>query len=220
MTNNEEYDKLFEHDFDGIREYDNPLPGWWKHLFTASVVFSFFYILYYHVGVGPSIEEKYEMEQTAYIEKQLELLGAIEPTNEYIVEYMNKPQWMQGMAGVFRGNCAQCHANDGGGNIGPNLTDDYWKNVTEPEDIYRVIANGIPGTQMAAWSDRLMDKQIIVLAAYVASLRGTTPAAPKEPEGSEIPPWPTLEEVKTSTGADEGDGSAMNTAGTDTAPGT
>jgi len=200
---NPEYDKLFDHDFDGIQEYDNPLPGWWSWLFIASIVLSVCYIAYYHIGVGPSVQDSYQAEVASYYEELLAELGNIQPDNASIVRLMNNEDMMSAMGGVFRGSCAQCHADDGGGNIGPNLTDDYYKNVTEPADIYSVIADGIEGTSMPAWSQRLREPQMILLAAYVASLRDTTAAAGKEPEGSRIDPWPPLEQFESESTGEE-----------------
>ena len=211
-----EYQKFFEHDYDGIQEYDNPLPGWWTLLFWGSVIFSCFYAFYYHVGTGPSLEDKYQAAVASNVEKLLAQAGDIAPDDATIVRLMDDDKIMSSMAGLFRGNCAQCHANDGGGNVGPNLTDEHYVNVSRPEDIYDIIANGIPGTSMPAWGNRLREPQMILLAAYVASLRGTTPAAPKEAEGSVIPPWPEPEPAEESASEDaQADRTAPAISGTD-----
>jgi cytochrome c oxidase cbb3-type subunit 3 len=195
-----EYDKFFEHEHDGIREYDNPLPGWWNWLFVASIVFSIWYFVYYHIGVGPSIHERYDAAAVAQLERQLGSFGTLNPDDVTIMRLLaEKPEMIQALGGMFRGNCAQCHEPDGGGNIGPNLTDDHWKNVRKPADIYTVIAEGIAGTSMPAWKNRFREPQMILLSAYVVSLRGTTPDAPREPEGQVIDPWPTLEELAPET---------------------
>lgn len=188
----EEEDALTDHDYDGIQEFDNPLPGWWKWLFVVTIVFSGFYWLYYEIGVGPSVEDNYESEKVAYVRRMVEQLGEIHPDDNTIMSFAQKQEWMSAMAGVFVGNCAQCHANDGGGNIGPNLTDDNYKNITRPQDIFNVITNGVPGTAMVARGNQMSPEEIILLSAYVASLRGTTPAKPKAAEGAPIEPWPAM----------------------------
>jgi len=177
------------HHYDGISEFDNPLPGWWKWLFYASIAFSVVYIMYYHIGPGPDTEEKYLASVASHVEAQLALLGELNADNETILTFSSNEEWMSAMGGVFRGNCSQCHASDGGGNVGPNLCDDFYKNVKEPTDIFNVIANGIEGTQMTAWADRFKEPQMILLSAYVVALRDTTPSAPKAPEGTEIATW-------------------------------
>lgn len=192
-----EHNKLFEHDYDGIREYDNPLPGWWKWLFIASIIFSGAYLFYYQFGTTtPTIISKYDAQVAAYYEGQLERLGITEADGPTIVRLMEDADMMAAMAGMFQGNCAQCHRADGGGNIGPNLTDEQWKNVTTPIDIFNVITKGVPGTAMTPWERRLREPQRLLLAAYVASLRGSNPGNAKAPEGKVIPPWPEATEVE------------------------
>jgi len=191
---NDDYDKLMDHNYDGIEEYDNPLPGWWRWLFILSIAFSVLYFMYYHMGVGPTVQDKYQAQVTAFYEKQLAVLGVSEPTDEAIIRLSNDEAMMDAVSRMFQGNCGQCHRADGGGNIGPNLTDDSWKNVETPEDIFGVIKNGVPGTAMTAWDYRFRDAQIILLAAYVTSLRGSDPPNAKGPEGRPIPPWPEAPE--------------------------
>ncbi|MEK7370666.1 MAG: cbb3-type cytochrome c oxidase N-terminal domain-containing protein, partial [candidate division NC10 bacterium] len=53
-------DRLLDHEYDGIEEYDNPLPGWWVWVFWATIVFSGVYVAFYHVGPGPSVIGQYE----------------------------------------------------------------------------------------------------------------------------------------------------------------
>lgn len=182
-------ERLTDHDYDGIQEFDNPLPGWWTWLFVGSIAFSLAYVAWYHIGLGPSIHDRYEAQVAAHVERQLAQLGDIQPDNATILDFVERDDWMQAMGGIFRGTCAQCHAADGGGSIGPNMTDDHYRWVRQPSDIVGIIRSGIPGTSMPAFGDRFRDPQIILLAAYVASLRNTTPAAPKAAEGDRIPPW-------------------------------
>lgn len=188
-----QFDQLMNHEYDGIREYDNPLPFWWVWMWAASVVFSVGYAAWYHVGKGASVLEKYEVAKTVHIEKQLAGLGEIRADDATILRLMLDESMMEAVGGMFRGNCAQCHGNEGGGNIGPNLTDDAFKNITAPADLYTVIADGIPGTSMPAWSQRLREPQMILLASYVAHLRGTNPTVSIEADGSSIPPWSDFE---------------------------
>ncbi|GBE30482.1 Cbb3-type cytochrome c oxidase subunit CcoP2 [bacterium BMS3Bbin04] len=56
-------DELLDHNYDGIREFDNDLPGWWTWLFILSIIFSFFYMAYFHVlGAGDSSQVKFMKE--------------------------------------------------------------------------------------------------------------------------------------------------------------
>ena len=78
---------------------------------------------------------------------------------------------------VFLTNCQSCHGPDGSGVVGPNLTDDYYKNVKKITDIAEVIKNGAAGGSMPAWKTRLHPNEVILMAAYVAGLRGRTSRA-------------------------------------------
>jgi cytochrome c oxidase cbb3-type subunit 3 len=165
------YEEFFRHDHDGIMEFDNPLPGWWRWLFIGSIAFSVAYVVYYHGGEGATIAEAYDTEVVAHLEQQLASLGTIAADDATIMRLTaEKADMIAAMGGMFRANCAPCHRDDAGGNIGPNLTDDHWKNVKAPADIFRVVSEGVPGTAMASWKSRFREPQIILLAAYVASL--------------------------------------------------
>ena len=81
--------------------------------------------------------------------------------------------------------------------MGPNLCDDNFKNIKELTDIVKVINNGVGAGAMPAWANRFGHKNDIVLvSAYVASLRGSQPKSPKAPDGVPIPPWPKLDTSK------------------------
>jgi cytochrome c oxidase cbb3-type subunit 3 len=167
-------------------------------------------VLYYHIGVGPDLQDKYEAEKLAFVRNLVEQMGDVQPDNATIMKFASNSDWMSAISGVFVGNCAQCHANDGGGNIGPNMTDDNYKNIKEPADFFKVISNGVPGTAMVGKSNQFSPQEIILLSAYVASLRGTTPANPKAPEGATIAPWPT----PAAEGAEAGESNAKSNRGT------
>jgi cytochrome c oxidase cbb3-type subunit 3 len=185
-----ERDVLFDHAYDGIMEYDNPMPGWWVWLFVGSIVFSGLYALYYHVGVGPSIYDKLEAERAAYGQQLIERYGQLEADEQTIATMMQEENVMNSMASLFKGKCAQCHAADGSGGVGPNLTDDYYINVNNLTDIARILTNGVEGKGMPAWEGQFSETQIVLMSAYVAYLRETDPGAGKQAEGEEIPEWP------------------------------
>lgn len=191
--NRTDYDQVLNHEYDGIREYDNPTPGWWNWLFALSVMFSVVYWAWYHVGTeSSSIQQDWEAAQVAEFQKIFGKLGTLSPDEPTIVKMMGDTQMLAVARGIFLGNCAACHARDGGGITGVNLTDDTYKNVRTLADFYTVITKGANNQAMPAWENRLSANERIILAAYAASLRGTTPATPKAPEGDIKPPaWPT-----------------------------
>ncbi len=183
--------ELTDHEYDGIQEYDNPLPGWWSLVFFLSVVFALAYGVHYHLGGdGASVEDEYSAQAAEVFEMRFAELGELQPDRATLLTYMNDPQWLAVGQAVFRANCVSCHGSNAQGDIGPNLTDDQWKNVDAIEDIARVIADGAGNGSMPAWRNRMSHvNQIVLTAAYVASLRGSGPAEPRAPEGDTIPMW-------------------------------
>lgn len=188
--NRDDEAKILDHDYDGIQEYDNPLPRWWTWLFWGTVFFSIPYWMYYTIGVGETLDQAYEAETAAFYASLVERLGDIEPDESTILRLSLDAGFMTTGRSLFRANCAVCHGQDGGGGTGPNLTDDSYLHVKKLEDIYRVLHDGVESKGMPSWS-RLGTPQLVVLSAYVAGLRGSSPAAPLPPQGDRIPPWPS-----------------------------
>jgi cytochrome c oxidase cbb3-type subunit 3 len=189
MAQDQERDKLFDHEYDGIREYDNPMPKWWIYIFLGTAIFCYPYIIYYHFGQGPSVHDQLEAERQAYAQQLLATYGDLQPDESTLVQYMHDDVAMTGMAGLFKGKCAQCHLADGSGSVGPNLTDDRWIHVKQITDIADILTEGKAGKGMPAWGDRLTQTQIVLLSSYVAQL-SAKPVPGKEPQGDPIAPWP------------------------------
>ncbi len=183
---------LLDHNFDGIQEYDNPMPGWWKWMFVATIVFSVAYWPYYHFGApGRSVSDRFNVAMAENMRLQFAELGDLKSDEPTLLRMMADPGWVAFGESIYKANCASCHGVDGGGIVGPNLTDDVYKSVRQPIDLLHVIQYGAAAGAMPAWQNRLHLNEQILVAAYVASLRGKTSQSPKGPEGSEIPPWPT-----------------------------
>ena len=196
--------KLTDHSYDGIQEYDNPMPGWWVWLFVATVVFSGVYWLYFETGVADrSIFDDYRKHQDLVMQTKFGELGELKLDAETLLKYSSDPKeakWLAVGKSTFVTNCASCHGIDGGGGIGPNLTDDHWKGVRSIGDIANVIKNGANNGAMPAWGTRFNHPNILVLtSAYIASLRGSTPTNPKAPEGTVIGPWATTDASPSTT---------------------
>ena len=185
--------RLLDHEYDGIREYDNPTPGWWHAIFAGSIVFAFFYLLYWHGNPdAPSIQQSWKTAQVMEFQKIFGAMGELTPDEPTILKMMDDRRMMEVAAGIFASNCAACHGKDAAGMDGsvcPNLTDDSWKNVKVLTDIYKVISKGANNGAMPAWENRLQSNERVILAAYIATLRDH-PRAGRAPEGNVIPPWP------------------------------
>lgn len=176
----EESDIVMDHDYDGIKELDNNLPPWWLYGFYLTILFAFGYMIYYHVLDGDDQKQEY-LAEVALAKKQI---AAYEATQEKVdMSSLAEGDNAQGKK-LYKRNCAVCHAVDGGGKIGPNLTDDYWILGGSVEDVFNTISEGgRAGKGMIAWKNSFSSQDRQMLAAYVKSLRGTTPAEPKDPQG-------------------------------------
>ncbi len=206
------------HSFDGIHEDDHPVPGWWKWIFIGTIAFGVLYLPYRHLGApGRSVLERYEVALAENMRLQFAEIGDLRPDEATLVRMMNDRRWVRVGQSVYRAHCVSCHGIDGGGVVGPNLTDDHYKNVRTIEDILRIVQYGAAAGAMPAWRDRLHLNEQILVSSYVASLRGTTPSSPRGPEGNVIPPWPEeiveedIDDADPDAGGDAGP--EANTAG-------
>lgn len=187
---NQSNGQLSDHEYDGIREFDNPTPGWWHLLFFLTIVFSVLYFAFYTFSpLAPTIQDQWARERTRELKREFALMGELKPEEGIILKLASNPSVLGNARALFGSNCVACHAADGGGIVGPNLCDDSYKNAKNIMDLYSVITNGAANGAMPAWK-MLTESERVQLAAYVASLRGTRPANPKAPEGDVIPPWP------------------------------
>jgi len=84
---------------------------------------------------------------------------------------------------IFSTNCAICHGDKGQGNIGPNLTDEYWLHGGRYPQIFKTIFNGVPDKGMLSWKKTLKPEDIRKVASFVYSLKGSNPPTPKAPQG-------------------------------------
>lgn len=174
--------RLLEHDADGIQELDNLLPRWWVWLFWMCNVFGFIYMLYYHgLGLGDSQASSYIKEAKAGDEIKNSALASFEANIASLKPSEDKAALEDGRR-VFTTYCAPCHRADGGGLVGPNLTDDYWIHGSKYEDNVKTIINGVPAKGMLTWRGVLKPQEIECVASYIYTLRGSNPPNPKAPE--------------------------------------
>lgn len=89
---------------------------------------------------------------------------------------------------IFVARCVQCHGKFGEGNIGPNLTDDYWLHGAGISDIVKTVKYGVPAKGMISWRGELKPDEILKVASYVVTLHGTNPPNPKAPQGELVKP--------------------------------
>jgi cytochrome c oxidase cbb3-type subunit 3 len=183
--------QLLDHEYDGIREYDNPLPRWWVGMFWATIVFAALYLMNVipGLGAGRGWIANYEREMSA-AQARAAAAEAEHPTHEMTEDVVfgfehDAAALAEGKT-TFTTTCAACHRPDGGGNIGPNLTDDFWLHGDRPAELVHTITNGYPDKGMPAWGPALTPEQVGHVAAYILTLHGMHPREPKAPQGERL----------------------------------
>ena len=173
------------HDFDGIEELDNPTPPWWRLMFVISVIFGIVYIWRYEIAeTAPGQIEELEIATIrAEIAKNEYLAKAANLIDENSVVMLGDASDLDAGKTIFIQMCAACHGEDGGGLVGPNLTDAYWIHGGKINDIFATIKYGVPEKGMKSWKDDYSPKQIAQLASYIKSIQGQQCATPKAPQG-------------------------------------
>ena len=176
---------LLEHDYDGIKELDNNLPPWWVYLFYACIIFAVVYLVRFEImgADNQEMELKKEMAQ-AQIDIAEYKKTAPDLMDEKTVTLLTDPADLAAGKAIFTTNCVACHRADGGGQIGPNLTDDQWILGGGIKNVFHTLVNGgRDGKGMISWKGTLKPKEMQEVASYVLSLKGSNPKDPKAPEG-------------------------------------
>lgn len=184
-----EHDQLLDHEYDGIREYDNPLPRWWVWIFAGSFWFSVGYFVHYHLsGNGQSVAAAYEAD-VAEAREQAAKTSLAEPVSEdSLGKLMADAALMRDTKALFGLRCSPCHGDKAQGLIGPNLTDAAWLHGNGTlVDIFGVINDGVLAKGMPAWSKQLSPIEVRKLAAFVGTQRGKSIPG-KPPEGTVVTP--------------------------------
>lgn len=181
----EEHEIILDHNYDGIQELDNNLPPWWIYGFYASIIFAVVYLVRFHVFNDYDQATEYE-QAVAVANKEIEewKKTAKDLVDVNTVVLLTDASDLNAGKAVFTENCVACHKADGGGGIGPNLTDEYWILGGGIKNVFHTISEGgREGKGMVPWKQDLKPSVIAQVASYVLSLQGTTPAEPKEAEG-------------------------------------
>ncbi|MEM0940095.1 MAG: cbb3-type cytochrome c oxidase N-terminal domain-containing protein [Bacteroidota bacterium] len=172
------------HEYDGIRELDNRLPPWWLYGFYATIVFSAIYLFRFYFLNVPTQQEEFQAEMTrAKEEVQVYLASLDNLIDESNVSLMKDEMDLNAGKAIFEQNCAVCHMADGGGGVGPNLTDQYWLHGGDMPAIFSTIKYGVLSKGMISWESQLSPKKMQQVSSYIYMMEGITPANPKEPQG-------------------------------------
>ncbi|MDP3463547.1 MAG: cbb3-type cytochrome c oxidase N-terminal domain-containing protein [Bacteroidales bacterium] len=169
---------LSNHEYDGIRELDNDLPPWWKWLFILCIVFAIFYMVRLWVFRSDDLIQKKEFDN------EMANVKTVKPTETFEMVLLTDNVSLEAGKETWLKICAVCHLADGGGLVGPNMTDNYWIHGNTVENMFATITNGVIEKGMIPYKDQLSPKQRIEVISYIQEvLVGSTPAVPKEPQG-------------------------------------
>lgn len=189
LTGNKPIEKegeiILDHNYDGIKELDNELPPWWVWMFYATIIFGVVYLVRFHIVGDYDQELEYEQEVAAAnlaIEEYKKTAKDLVDVNT--VELLTDAADLSAGKAIFETTCVACHMADGGGGIGPNLTDEHWILGGGIKNVFNTISEGgRDGKGMVAWKQTLKPVEMAQVASYVLTFQGTTPANPKAPEG-------------------------------------
>lgn len=161
---------LLDHDYDGIQEYDYPLPSWWVGTFILTIFIGIPYLAYYNFLGGPSQQQTLDKEMAVIraVRAEQAKKNAIFRLDDYKkLASSSKGKKMGAM--VFEDNCVACHEVGGKGDIGPNLTDSYWLNIKEvtPESLYKVVKVGVEDNGMPAWGEEISNDEIMSVVGHL-----------------------------------------------------
>jgi len=187
----EEVDIDLGHDYDGIRELDNVIPPWFTTAFILTILFAGGYLYRYYIArSAPMQVEEYnialakaDLEHEAYLATQA---NAIDEKNVMVMTGAD----LEAGKKTFITICAACHRPDGGGQVGPNLTDAYWIHGGGLKNVFTTIKYGVPDKGMISWKEQLSPMQMAQVANYILTLAGTNPPDPKEKQGTLYTPEP------------------------------
>jgi len=178
---------LLDHEYDGIRELDNNLPRWWVWLFYITIIYAAVYLVYYHVTRSGSLQAaEYDQEMKAGALIKNAAMGKFEADISSLTPSTDAVLLENGRQ-TYAKFCAPCHRVDGGGLVGPNLTDDYWIHGSNFTDSVKVIWDGVPAKGMITWKTVLKPDEIYSVASYIYTLRGAKLATPGKPPENQTP---------------------------------
>lgn len=183
-------DHLLEHSYDGIQEFDNPMPRWWVYLFWATIIFSilyFFNVPGFGIGKGRIADYDRDIAAAASADAKRKAAQPAGASGEQLTAMTKDASVVALGKQVFGQNCAACHRADAGGQIGPNLADDYWLHGGTLEQIHKTVVDGVLEKGMPPWGKVLKPNQLDAVVAYIYTLRGTNPPNPKAPQGDLVP---------------------------------
>jgi cytochrome c oxidase cbb3-type subunit 3 len=182
-----QYEDKVLHELDGIKEYDNAMPGWLMAIWWGSLIFSAAYLIFYALSFGEgSMEAEFRGQTQAALADTQTYFDAnplVPPSPAELLAGVKDPAVVQAGATRFGKTCASCHGEKAQGLIGPNLTDDRWIHGGSVEQVFQSVAKGWPAKGMPPWGRVLRPEELSALVSYVRSLQGSNPPNARPGEG-------------------------------------
>ncbi len=178
---------LLDHDYDGIQELNHPLPSWWNAIFYICVAFAFGYFVYYQLMGGPTLKDEFKKDYRKVAAAKEEFRKANAVFNQEFYDKVVAQDGVNNGKLVYEINCMPCHMEGGRGDVGPNLTDNYWLLAKgTPETIHKVVFGGSEENGMPAWGETLKPEEIYQVISYVMTFKNTFVEGGKEPQGEKV----------------------------------
>jgi cytochrome c oxidase cbb3-type subunit 3 len=148
-------------------------------------VFAFIYFFLfqvYDIGKNPTQEYAAELQAAGFAKTERLKTAAASVDEASVVQLADATSLAAGKA-IFISKCVACHGNNGEGNVGPNLTDDYWIHGGTVNEMFKTVKYGVPAKGMVPWQGILKPEEMQDAVSYIMTLHGTNPANAKAPQG-------------------------------------
>lgn len=184
------FDDKVLHELDGIKEYDNPMPGWLMAIWWGSLLFAAGYLIFYALNFGEGTMEAEYRQQTAQAVAEVQAYfnahPIVPPSPAKLLAGAANPAVLDAGAARFAKSCSPCHGEHAQGLIGPNLTDDRWLHGGSVEQVFQTVAKGWPSKGMPPWGRAMRPEELAALVSYLRSVQGSNPANPRPAEGDVV----------------------------------
>jgi cytochrome c oxidase cbb3-type subunit 3 len=178
---------LLDHDYDGIRELDNPLPKWWLYSFYLTIIFAVPYYVAHTFMDADSINDEFKQDVasvTKIQQKHDEEKGQFDEKEFKVV--ISSAKFKKIAKKTYKRKCKACHGAEGQGGVGPNLADNFWIHGDGSlAGMYKTINYGVADKGMPAWGATLGKEKVYAVLKYIADFKGTKPKNPKPAQGKE-----------------------------------
>ena len=189
-----EFEDKVLHELDGIKEYDNAMPGWLMAIWWGSLIFAAAYLIFFALNFGEgTMEAEYRgatQQAVTAVDAYFAANPLVPPSPSELLAGAKDPAVLDTGRSRFTRTCAACHGASAQGLIGPNLTDDRWIHGGTVEQIFQSVAKGWPAKGMPPWGRVVKPEELAALVSYVRSIQGSNPPNARAPEGELAVPEP------------------------------